>query len=312
MIDKKTLTRGRTIVPLKVLILGSEGVGKTTFVAGAPKVRILDLDRGSFEQDVERAHADTFEEVLEWIEDARTDASVQTFAIDSLSRLEALVAVKVCGAADTGGLAAFGGGYGKGDDAALQYWRQLLAALDRLAVTKHVVLVGHTAIKAFNDPMGLAYDRFSLGLREKAAGPIKQWVNYTLFARAEVSTRVHERSKKSLGVTTGERFLYTDNNPAYDAKHRGNLPSQIPLSWDAFYDAVVADRSSCADKIATIGLLLARVHDASTVTKVRAATKAAEGSSVQLAAIIARLNSLLTTNDITNDTTNNSTKEATS
>ncbi len=292
MIDKSKITKGRTTVPLKVLVLGTEGVGKTTFVAGAPKVRVLDLDRGSFEQDVERAHADTFEEVLEWIEDARTDDKVQTFAVDSLSRLEAFIITKVCGPGDTGGLAAFGGGYGKGDDAALQYWRQFLGSLDRLSVTKHVVLVGHTAVKAFNDPLGLTYDRFSLGLREKAAAPIKQWVNYTLFARAEVSTRIQEKTKKTIGVTSGARYLYTDNNPAYDAKHRGNLPAQIPMSWDAFYDAVVADRSSCAEKLATIAQLLMRV-DPAVANKVKAATKLAEGSSVQLAAIISRLETII-------------------
>lgn len=301
MIDKERITRGRQAMPLKVLILGAEGVGKTTFVAEAPKVRILDLDRGSYEQDVERVEADTFEEVLEWIEDARTDATVETLAIDSLSRLEAFITTKVCGPGDVGGLATFGGGYGKGDDAALQYWRQVIGALDRLSQTKHVVLVGHTTIKTFSDPLGPSYDRFTLGLREKAAAPIKQWVNYTLFARAEVSTRVQEKTKKTLGVSSGLRYIYTDNNPAYDAKHRGNLPAQIPLSWEAFFDAVVADRSSCDEKLATITALLAQINDPPLVAKVRAAAKVSERDSVQLAAIIGRLNSILETANNTNE-----------
>lgn len=309
MIDKKRITRGRQAMPLKVLILGAEGVGKTTFVAGAPKVRIIDLDRGSYEQDVERVEADTFEEVLEWIEDARTDFNVETLAIDSLSRLEAFITTKVCGVGDTGGLATFGGGYGKGDDAALQYWRQFLGALDRLSQTKHVVLVGHTAIKAFADPLGPSYDRFALGLREKASAPIKQWVNYTLFARAEVSTRLQEKTKKTLGVASGLRYLYTDNNPAYDAKHRGNLPAQLPLSWEAFFDAVVADRSSCDEKLATIAALVAQVSDSGVAAKVRAAAKVSERDSVQLAAIIGRLNSILEPKSNTNAITAN---EATS
>ena len=309
MIDKKKITKGRQSMPLKVLILGAEGVGKTTFAAGAPGVRIIDLDRGSYEQDVERVEADSFDEVLEWIEDARTDASVQTLAIDSLSRLESFVCTKVCGSGDVGGLATFGGGYGKGDDAALQYWRQFLAALDRLATVKDVVLVGHTAIKAFADPLGPAYDRFAPGLREKAAAPIKQWVNNTLFARAEVSTRLQEKTKKSLGVTTGARYLYTDSNPAYDAKHRGSLPAQLPLSWDAFFEAVEADRTSCEGKLAEIVALLKSV-DSATATKVRAATKVAERDSVKLSAIIGRLNAIIETNHDTN--TNTNTNEATS
>jgi len=296
MIDKLKLSRGRKSVPMKVLILGAEGVGKTTFVSGAPKVRIIDLDRGSYEQNVERVEADSFDEVMEWIQETGADKSTETLAIDSLSRLEAFVTTKVCGPSDSSGLAAYGGGYGKGDDAALVYWRQFLAALDKVAMVKHVVLVGHTVVKVFSDPLGLSYDRFALGLREKAAGPIKQWVNYTLFARAEVSTRVHEKTKKSLGVASGLRYIYTDNNPAYDAKHRGHLPAQLPLSWEAFFDAVVSDRSSCEEKLYTIEALLGQV-DASTANKVRAAAKVNEKDSVQLAAIIGRLHAILDKKD---------------
>jgi hypothetical protein len=264
-------------------------------VAGAPGVRVLDLDRGSSELNVERVTADSFDEVLEWIEDAITDTNIQTFAIDSLSRLEALVTAKVCGPGNLGGLAAYGGGYGKGDDAALQYWRQILGALDRLSATKHVVLVGHTQIKAFADPMGLAYDRHTLGLRDKAAGPVKQWVNYILFARVDVSTRVQETSKKNVGITSGLRWLLTDNNPAYDAKHRGNLPPQLPLSWDAFYDAVQADRGSCAERITRIGALVEQVADATLIPKIKEATRKASTDSTQLAAIIGRLEAIIDT-----------------
>jgi hypothetical protein len=308
MIDKSKITRGKQAVPLKVLLLGSEGVGKTTFAAGAPKPFIIDLDRGSYEQDVARVEADTFDDVLEWCEHARTDASVETLVIDSLSRLEALVSVKVCGPNDYGGLAAFGGGYGKGDDAALQHWRHFLAVMDRVSVKKNVLLIGHTTIKSYNDPIGLAFDRHSLGLREKAAGPIKQWVNYTLYARTEVSTRVHDKTKKSLGVTTGARYIYTDNNPAYDAKHRGNLPAQLPLSWQAFADAIAADRTSCAEKLALIAALLGRV-DAPTAAKVRAAAKANETNSVQLAAIIGRLQTIIDTNETSNETNDTNEKK---
>ncbi len=292
-VDRSKITRGRRVVPLKVLILGAEGVGKTTFVAGAPKVRIIDLDRGSNELEVSRVTVDKFDEVIDWIHDAVTDSSVETLAIDSISRLEELVITKVCGENDTGGLHAFGGGYGKGDDAALQYWRILLKALDRLAETKHVVLIGHATIKPFSDPLGPSFDRFSLSLREKAAAAIKRWVNFTLFARAEISTRVQEKTKKNLGITSGVRYIYTDNNPAYDAKHRGNLPTQLPLSWEAFFDAVQADRTSCEEKLAELHELLPRVTHAPTISKIKAAAKVAENDSVQLTAIIGRVRAIL-------------------
>lgn len=271
MIDKRKLSRGRQAVPLKVLIQGAEGVGKTTFAAGAPRPRFIDLDRGSYEQDIERVEAGTFEEVLEWIEDAVSDDAVETLVIDSLSRLEGFITTCVCGENDTGGLVAFGGGYGRGDSATLIYWRQFLKALDRVAKAKHVILIGHTGIKGFADPLGPAFNRFALSLREGAANEVKRWVNYVLFARTDLSTRTQETTKKSLGISSGDRWIYTDGNPAYDAKHRGSLPAQLPLSWAAFYAAVLQDRS---DVPAEIESLAARLVDADVAAKVRSAAQA--------------------------------------
>ncbi len=301
-IDRKKITRGKRAMPLKVLVFGVEGVGKTTFAAGAPGVRVIDLDRGSYEQNVERVEAETFDEVLEWVEDARVDPTVESLAIDSLSRLEALITTKVCGPLATGGLAEYGGGWGKGDDAALQYWRQFLGACDRLNQTKNVILVGHALIKSFADPLGLSYDRFTLALREKAAGPVTQWVNYSLFARAEVSTRLNDKTKKSIASTSGARYLWTDANPAYAAKHRGTLPAQLPLSWEAFSDAVVSDRLTCEEKIAAIGEALLLVTDAAVAGKVRVAMKVAEKDAVQLSAILGRVQAIV---DTTKSTTTN-------
>lgn len=249
--DKSKISTGKREVPLKVLVLGMEGVGKTTFACGAPDPLVIDLDSGSHEQNVRRVtNVETFEELLEWVESASDLKECKTLVIDSLSRVEALITVKVCG--KTGSLAEYGGGYGKGDDAALQHWRHLIGMLDRANRTKHIVLIGHVTVKRFDSPTGESYDRFTLSLREKASAPIKQWVNYTLFARAEITTRLQEKSKKTLADATGERWLYTDNHPAYDAKHRGSLPSRLPMQWSAFAEAVAADKIPVDAQLAKI------------------------------------------------------------
>lgn len=293
MIDASKISRGRVVVPLKVLVYGAEGVGKSTFAAQAPKPLFVDLGRGSYELDVSRVEPNDFDETLGWIEYATAREDVGSIVLDDLSRLEAHITAKVLGPNSTESLSSYGGGYGKGDDAALQKWRELLGALDRASAVKHVVLVGHALIKPFSSPTGEAYDKFELALRPKPAGSIKQWVNYCLFARAEVSTRVHEKTRRTIGEATGLRYLYTDNSAAYDAKHRGHIPPRLPLSWQAFADAVSADRTSCEEKIATIDALLKEVKDSDTRTKAAAATKAAAKDSTQLAAIIGRLNTII-------------------
>lgn len=250
MIDKNKISKGKREVPLKVLVLGQEGVGKTTFASGAPDPFFLDLDGGSHERDVKRAtNIETFDELLEWVEAPEGESLV----IDSLSRVEALITTKVCGKG--GNLAEYGGGYGKGDAAANQHWRHLIGMLDRVNRTKNVILIGHVNVKRFDSPTGESYDRFQLSLREGAAGTVKQWVNYTLFCRAEIVTRVQEKSKKTLADSTGERWIYTDTHPAYDAKHRGNLPARLPMTWKAFAGAVAADKEPVDFQLAKIRAL---------------------------------------------------------
>ncbi len=66
----------------------------------------------------------------------------------------------------------------------------------------------------------------------------------------------------------------------------------------------MADRSSCEEKLSTIASLIAQVSDSAIAAKVRAAAKANETDSVQLAAIIGRLNTIIETSTTTTTTTN--------
>jgi hypothetical protein len=40
------------------------------------------------------------------------------------------------------------------------------------------------------------------------------------------------------GFSTGERLLFTSEKPAYMAKNRYGLPDSIPMTWDAFTQAI--------------------------------------------------------------------------
>lgn len=290
------ISTGRAAVPLKVLAYGPEGVGKTTLASGAPKPLIIDLDRGSFELDVARTEPDTFEGVLAAIEWAIT-SEYQTIAVDSVSSFERFVIERCLRGTTATSLSdtvqGHDGSYGKGDAKALQYWREFIGALDRAARTKNVVLIGHSVVKQVSMPTGETFDKFELALRPGPAGEIKRWVNYILFARAEVSVRKNEKTKRGIAESTGLRHMYTDCSGAYEAKHRGHLPPQLPLSWDAFADAVAADRTSCEEKIRIIEGLMNQLTDLDLAKKVDAKVREHSKNSVQLAAIIGRLETIL-------------------
>jgi hypothetical protein len=117
-------------------------------------------------------------------------------------------------------------------------WRRFLAALERLQAAKrmHVVMLAHSQIRTFKNPEGPDYDRYAIKLNDKAAGPLKEWVDALLFARHQ--ELAHQEKKKVRGVSTGARLLHTERSAAYDAKNRYGLPPELPLSWADFWAAM--------------------------------------------------------------------------
>jgi hypothetical protein len=235
-----SVTRGKLRVPYKVLIYATEGVGKSTFAAGAPAPIFLPVDNRTAHLDIARLpRPTTWDDALDSIralEDAEF-AEFQTLVIDPINWLEELVTIKVVGS-NGGTLEAHDGGYGRGHAAALEHWRIFRQQLDRLWESgKNIVLVAHARAKTFNDPLGPAYDRYELAMNEKAAGLFRQWCDFVLFAQHEDLARLDQKTKIFRGESTGARLLRTEHCAAYDAKFTGRSPGDLPLSWSAFAGA---------------------------------------------------------------------------
>ncbi len=78
------------------------------------------------------------------------------------------------------------GGYGKGYVRALDLWRTLLKKLSILNHKMHVLMIGHTQIKSFQDPdLASAYDRYQLKINDKAAGLVREAANAVLFVSSK-------------------------------------------------------------------------------------------------------------------------------
>lgn len=230
---------GPTRRPKRVLAYGPEGVGKSSFGAAAPAPIFLGAEDGTASLDVARfPQPQTWGEVLEAIDELTTGAhQFETLVIDSIDWAEPLAWAKVC--ADGGKKSIEDFGYGKGYVAAVDLWRGLLARLDALRERRgmHVILIAHAAVKRFQNPEGEDFDRYSIKLHDKSAGPIKEWCDAVLFATWQTLTREVDGGKTK-GVHTGKRILHTERHAAFDAKNRYGLPPVLPLSWRAFDDAV--------------------------------------------------------------------------
>ena len=293
------LSKGKMPGPIRALIYGDPGIGKTTFCAGAENVTILDLEGGSRHLDVARIEVETFDDVLQIVREGHRSG---TLAIDSFSSLEEMIVEKITEKKPGVTLTNFGGGYGHGYNLAVQYIRELVAACDRSPA--NTIIVGHAVQKPYTDPTGIAYDRWTIAGNEKMVQSLVKNIDYVLFAQFETATR--KAGKKDVGIL-GERVLRTDANAAYLAKHRGELPDTIPLDWATFDDArrlsYESNIAAQADvQVDDPGLnkfrleimnLIDLVDDVPTRERMRRALKICDHDRTKLDALKARVNTYL-------------------
>jgi DNA polymerase III delta prime subunit len=234
---------GKIAQPLRVLLYGPEGVGKTTFGANAPKPIFLGAEDGHANLDVAYfPEPHSWGDILDAIRVLGAEShGYETLVLDTLDWLEPFCWKAVCAAGRKTGIEDFG--FGKGYVAALDEWRVFVSALEavRRAKRMNVVMLAHSQVKTFKNPEGDDYDRYSLKVHEKAAGLLKEWSDAVLFTNYE--THVLKDGAKAKGYGGGTRVIHTERRAAFDAKNRFGLPETMPLDWSEFANAVEASRA---------------------------------------------------------------------
>lgn len=239
-----SITRGKQPGPVRLVLYGVDGVGKTTFAAHAPNPVFIGAEDGTSELDVARFPApESWLDVLDAIRALTLDAGgFKTLAVDTVDWAEPLLWKHFCKVNSIADKDEFRGGFNRWEDAVLDHWRIFLAALEKLqsAQRMNVILLGHVERKAFKNPEGPDYDRYILKLHQKSAALIREWAKGVYIAKYEAFGDRDEKTKRVRGVSTGERLLYTEWSAAFDAKDRYGLPPSIKLDWTEFERARVA------------------------------------------------------------------------
>ena len=280
---------GKLTRPARVLLYGPEGVGKSTFATRAPSPIWLGAEDGTGELDVPRfPEPESWQDILDAIGVLMSEEhAYQTLVIDTLDWVEPMLWDSLCAQHRKDSIEAFG--YGKGYALALDHWRSLIRQLDTLRAKRemNIVLLAHSAIRAFHNPTGEDFDRYELKLNQKAAGLWKEWVDAVLFGIYEDFARKDEGARKAKALTSGARIIHTQRHPAWDAKSRYQIPEQLPLNWDDFWHAVSSGTDPSTLK-ARISEILPSIDEA-TAKKVSASVTKYETDSAQLARILNKL-----------------------
>lgn len=252
------IVRGPTCEALRILFHGQEGVGKTTFAAGCPGALFLTAEDGGGDLDYTRAVLDNWADLRRAVKDLAVEAhDFRAVVIDTIDTYERLLWQFLCAEFDVKGIEEVGGGYGKGYTAAAEEMAGLARDLDVLRARRkmHVIVLAHSHVRPFNDPLGAPYDRYEVRMHKTSADLWKGWADAILFACFDVT--VMKAGKRGRAVEAGavekgkaldgaKRVIYTSKEAAYDAKNRHNLPEEIPLGWAPFAKAIRWDERDAA------------------------------------------------------------------
>ena len=239
-----SITTGRQPQPPRLMVYGAEGVGKSSFAASAPKPVFIQTEDGLSEIDTAKfplcaTYADVVEQ-LKAVRDGEHD--FQTLCIDSLDWLERLIWDRVCQDYGVKSIEKADGGYGKGYTHALTYWREIVKLLNEIRAKRQmaVILVAHAKVERFEDPEHPAYDRYQPRLHKAANSLVCEWADAVLFATRRMRIDSTTGKAAPVGADGGERVIRTNGSPAFNAKNRYSLPTEMALSWTAFMDGMKA------------------------------------------------------------------------
>ncbi len=243
--DLASITTDCRVRPPRIIMLGVEKIGKSTFASQAPKPIFMPIRREEGIDSLGVAQfpaADNYEDIITGLGNlAKEKHDFNTVVIDSVSAFEPLIWSSVCGEGGVNSIEKYDGGYGKGYTESLRYWRTTTDWLDILRNQKNMasILIGHVKVKRFDDPTGASYDRYFMDVNDRAANYLFRWADAILFANTKVVVTTEDAGfGKKLGkgqdLTEGKRFLYTQQRPAHPGGGRGvygQLPYELPLSW---------------------------------------------------------------------------------
>lgn len=229
------ITSGVLSNPIKTVIYGPEGIGKSSFAAKFPEPLFIDTEGSTARMDVRRLPAPTsFAMIEEEIRYVISNPNVcKTLVLDTADWAEKLCRVAVCAKNSKSGLEDFG--YGKGYSYLFEDFGRMLNLLDSVAERDvHIVITAHAAMRKFEQPdESGAYDRWELKLSNaqkcSIANMVKEWADMVLFANYE--TFVIKKKDEKNKVAGGNRVMYTTHHPCWDAKNRFGLPEKLPFDF---------------------------------------------------------------------------------
>lgn len=227
-----TINRGRRSAPVRGVIYGPEGIGKSTLASHWPSPLFLDVEDGTAQLDVSSVPCPTWDKLVAAVKTLATNPhGAQTIIIDSADWAEKALIEHMLKQSGKSSIEDYG--FGKGYTILAEHWMRFLGQCDALvAAGLHVVFTGHSLVKRMSPPDQTdGYDRYELKLSKQVAPLLKEWADLLLFCNFRVL--VVEGTDGKIKAQGGkERVMYATHSAAWDAKNRFGLPDEMPMEYD--------------------------------------------------------------------------------
>lgn len=217
--------------PVKLVIYGPEGIGKSTLASHAPNPLYIDTEGGTAHLNVRRVEKPkNWEELLNDIREISLSPTIcGTLILDTADWAEQLCTDSVCSRNGKSSIEDFG--YGKGYTLLAEEWQKLLHALDGVINAGiNVILTAHAKMRKFEQPDETgSYDRWEMKLSKQIAPLVKEWCDALLFLNYKTYVVADKDGKKK--AQGGKRVIYASHHPCWDAKNRHGLPDEMDMDY---------------------------------------------------------------------------------
>lgn len=251
------ISQGKINGPLKIVVYGPEGIGKSTFASKFPDPLFIDTEGSTKHLDVKRFdNTSSYSMLIEQIKYVLANPSCcKTLVIDTIDWAEQMCIKSFCEAKQIKGIEDMS--YGKGYVYIAEEFGRMLNLLQEVILKGiNVVVTAHAQMRKFEQPDELgAYDRWELKLQKKDSPLIKEWADMILFANYKtivVNVDNQGATKGKNKAQGGKRVMYTTHHPCWDAKNRFNLPDELPFDFKSIENIINLNK---IEKVAADGNL---------------------------------------------------------
>jgi len=235
--------------PPRILIHADHGVGKSSLGASAPNPLFIQTEDGLDNIETNALPmVEDYQMLLGQLKEIyEEDHDFQTLIIDSLDWAETLINKHVCQIGGKDSISDFG--YGAGFQMTNDCFGKIIECLNLIRQDRGmiIILIAHSQVKTYQNPLGSDYDRHQIKLRDKNAELFLEWVDVAGFMHFQTFVKTEEKGGFQKDATKAiggcDRILSCSPSAAYVAKNRYDIQTDIQLptaveGWNNLVNAI--------------------------------------------------------------------------